>query len=427
MSDVAGSASADTASGDFTNRSVHLVGGNGGFAWFTLLFPHSAIATGSATNAAFAFTQPGKAVKATLTDNTWYYAPESPWQKLGKKFQMTGFMGGKTETHTTTPTTAATPSATSSMLAGAAAIQQANPTLLPVIAINPFVFGTAPGAPPVSQVANAQGLIGLFNSHASQVLLAQPSDASLHEAYYKAFLGLNAAAGRSTMSGGYNTGKVAANLLGKNLSSQLTPTTTDDANYGITAGTPSNVVEIAHAMITALKAFSLGLTSSIIIPSMLDDPHGAFSGGLTTPQQRASQLGQMFNQFMTDASGIPDPTSSSSSLADNLVITIHGDTPKTPLDTAGWGDGTPSNSNWLYVMGNGYLKTGWFGGVNADGSVDGFDPSTGALVPKVANTMATAPNAATAALYAIAKGDSRRVEDFSTAVIDGLINLVVVN
>ena len=27
-----------------------------------------------------------------------------------------------------------------------------------------------------------------------------------------------------------------------------------------------------------------------------------------------------------------------------------------------WPDGTPNNTNWLYVMGNGQLKTGWFGG-----------------------------------------------------------------
>jgi len=107
VNDTGGSALADNLSCSTTNRSVHLIGGNGGFAWFTLLWPHNQIATGSAANAAYAFTQPGKQVQATLTDNTFYYAPESPFQKLGKKFQMSAFMAGKPETHTTTPTTAA--------------------------------------------------------------------------------------------------------------------------------------------------------------------------------------------------------------------------------------------------------------------------------------------------------------------------------
>ena len=34
-------------------------------------------------------------------------------------------------------------------------------------------------------------------------------------------------------------------------------------------------------------------------------------------------------------------------------MTIHGDTPKNPLDRGGWPDGTPDNSNWMYVLGAG--------------------------------------------------------------------------
>ena len=41
-------------------------------------------------------------------------------------------------------------------------------------------------------------------------------------------------------------------------------------------GAQTNIVEIAHALCTAVKAFKLGLTSSVIIPAMRDDPHGAF-------------------------------------------------------------------------------------------------------------------------------------------------------
>ena len=36
-----------------------------------------------------------------------------------------------------------------------------------------------------------------------------------------------------------------------------------------------------------------------------------------------------------------------------MVMTIHGDTPKDPLQRGGWPDGTQRNSNWVYVLGNG--------------------------------------------------------------------------
>jgi hypothetical protein len=419
LNDVGGTALADNSACTSSLRSFHLVAGNGGFAWFNLLFPQTVVATG--TNPQYSFHAMGKAVKSAVTDNPLYYAPESPFQKLGKKFQISAFMCGNNETHTSTPMSAATPSNTASMLAGIAAIQQSNPTLLPVIAINPFTFGAAPGAPATAAVANSAGLVDLFNSAASKTLLQVPGDAALHEAYYKAFLGLNRAAGRSTVAKGFETGKVAANLLGKNLSEALRPTTADDAAYGIVAGTPTNVLEIAHAIITGIKAFKLGLTSSIIIPAMRDDPHGAFAGGDAMPTQMAGRLGKIFDAMMADASASPDPSCSSKSLADNLMMTIHGDTPKNPLNRNGWGDGTPKNSNWLYVLGNGYIKTGWFGGVNADGTTDGWDPATGKNVPNQASSV-TAANGATAALYAAAKGDNRRVADFSRAVIDGIAN-----
>ena len=44
LGDSAGVAMADQAACPTTNRSVHLVAGNGGFAWFQLLFPHVAVA-----------------------------------------------------------------------------------------------------------------------------------------------------------------------------------------------------------------------------------------------------------------------------------------------------------------------------------------------------------------------------------------------
>jgi hypothetical protein len=423
LSDTAGVAMADGASCATTARSVHFVAGNGGLSNFTLIFPQVAMASGSASNSNFAFHAPGMSTMATGTDMPLAYAPESPFQKAGPTKQMTMFMAGSNETHTTAPMTAATISSSSGMISAVAAIQAANPTLLPVIGVTPLVYGVAPGSPAIAQVANSAGLVGLFNSQASETLLKTPQNASLHEAYYKAFLGLNAAAGRATMTAPLATGKVAANLLGRNLALALTPTAQDDANYGINSGTASKFVEIAHSLCTAVKAFKLGLTSCVIFPAMLDDPHDMFDNGNALGQMTAQTLGTIITAFMADCAAAPDPSCSSQSLADSIIFTIHGDTTKDPLQRSGWPDGTEGNSNTLYVYGNGFLKTGWYGNISATGAVTGWDPTTGAGVPGQASSMTAAP-AGAAVLYAVSKGDSRRVEDFYTGPsINGVINL----
>ena len=392
-------------------RSVHLVAGNGGFAWFQLLWPHVEIATSS--NPGFAFHAQGQALKAIDTDKDFYFAPESPWQALGKAKRITGFMAGTNETHNPTPMSSATLGAGQSMLACVAAIQRGTPSLLPVIAVDPVNFGTAPGAPDIATVGNADGMVQLFNSAASQATLVNAEDAALFEAYYKAFLGLNKAAGRSTFARPLRTGKTSANFLGKNLSAQLMPTAADLTNYGLDTGTPTKLSEIGRALITSVKAFKLGLTQSVIIPAMQDDPHGAF-GDMPNLNMTVGALGKMLDAFMNDMTAIQDPACITRSLGDMVVLTVHGDTPKDPRDRSGWPDGTPSNSNWLYAMGNGYIKTGWFGGVKADGSVSGFDPSTGQEVPgKPSND--TSASAVAAVAVAVARGDIKRVKDFHTA------------
>ncbi len=419
VSDTAGTALADQVACPTTNRSVHLVAGNGGLAWFQLLFPHTDVALNGGNNAAFHAL--GKAKKATGTDQPLVYAPESPFQTLGPKKQISAFMAGNNETHTSTPQSAATISTGTGMIAAIAAIQQANPTLLPVIGVNPIVFGVAPGAPGVATVANSSGLVDLFNSAASRTLLQSPAASNLNDAYYRAFLNLNAAAGRKTLQKPGDTGKVAANLLGKNLSSQLQPSAADDTRYGI-SGAKTNIVEIGRALCTAAKAFKLGLTSSLIIPAMRDDPHGAFNN-MGQLQANVVALGKIFDAFMADCAATPDPSGCGKSLADGIVMTIHGDTPKDPTNRNGWPDGTPQNSNWMYVFGNGYLKTGWFGGVTAKRTVMGFDPATGNQANQ--GSGATAAAAAAAAAYAVAKGDLRRVQDFYRGgPITGIINPV---
>jgi len=419
IADSAGTAMADDAACANTNRSVHLVAGDGGFSWFQLLWPHVEIA--KANNDNFAFHANGKATAATDTDKPFMYAPESPFQALDKTKRITAFMAGTNQTHTPTPGSAATLGNGVSMLAAVASIQRQTPSLLPVIAVNPLNFGAAPGAPQVATVNNADGMVQLFNSAASKATLSVSEDAALFEAYYKAFVGLNAAAARPTWARPLRTGKTSANFLGKNLAAQLQPSDMDLTRYNIGAGTPNKIAEIGRALITTARAFKLGLTQSVIMPAMRDDPHGAFND-MNNLTNTVDHLGKLFNEFMADLQAIPDPLCTARSLADNIVMTVHGDTPKNPRDRGGWPDGTPNNSNWLYVMGNGHLKTGWFGGVNADGSTDGFDPTTGNNVPNQQSNATSAP-AGAAVAYAVAKGDMRRVQDFYNGPsIAGIVN-----
>ncbi len=418
IADSAGTAMADDACAA-TNRSVHLVAGDGGFAWFQLLWPHVQIA--KANNDNFAFHANGQTQDANDTDKPFVYAPESPWKALDKRKRISAFMAGTNQTHTPTPASAATLGNGISMLAATAAIQRQTPSLLPVIAINPLNFGAAPGAPQIATVNNAGGMVDLFDSAASRATLAVAEDAALFEAYYKAFVGLNAAAGRPTWSRPLRVGKTSANFLGKNLSAQLAPSADDLTRYNIDGGTPNRIAEIGRAFITTARAFKLGLTQSVMMPAMRDDPHGAFND-MNNLRNTVAALGKMFDEFMNDLAAIPDPVCTSRNLGDSIVMTVHGDTPKNPRDRGGWPDGTPNNSNWLYVMGNGFLKTGWFGGVNADGSTDGFDPTTGNAVPGQQSN-ATSAAAGAAVAFAVAKGDMRRVQDFYTGPsIAGIVN-----
>ena len=300
----------------------------------------------------------------------------------------------------------------------------ADSALLPVIQIGNASFGAAPGAPAVASVGNADAMVDLFNSAASKALLVKPEDASLHEAYYKAFLGLNAAAGRSTNIKQLGISKVAVNLLGKNLSDQLRPSAADLTDFGVTGATPTNVQGIAKAVIIGLNAFKLGLTNMVIVPFMLDDPHGAFAGGDAAVATRAQQLGTIFDAMMKKAATIQDPAGGSKALSESLGWSLAGDTPKQAYNRNGWPDGSPGNSNHIYCFGNGFLKTGWFGDVQT-GTANGWSAETGAVVP--GKTSAQTENEAVAAvLYAVAKGDAREVNNFARVPsLAGVTNVVL--
>ncbi|MBX3189263.1 MAG: hypothetical protein KF819_19725 [Labilithrix sp.] len=424
LNDTAGSAAADTAACATTNKAILINDGNGGLSNWTQVFPFTKVI--ASTNAQYSHYALGKAVAATGYDKPYSYAPDSPWQAATTKWKMSAFVAGTNETHTATPASAISLGA-NGMYASAAAIQQANPTLLPVLAVGGIQFGAAAGAPAVAAVGAANQLIDLFNSAASRALLQAPENGALAEAYYKAFVGLNAAAGRTTTAKQYGTGKVSINLLSKNLSAQLTPTAADEQLFGLTGTSPGAVQAMTRAMITTVKAFSLGLTSMLIMRAFNNDPHGLFAGGDAQAMQMAQAVGRMLNGLHDFAKSKQDPACSAKTLADSIVLGVSGDTYKAPFARAGWGDGTPNGSNVLYVMGNGYLKTGWYGDVDPQQGAIGWDPATGNTAGAYAGRgAALGSSAAAALLFAVAKGDMRRVRDFyNGGSIDGVVNLSV--
>jgi len=409
---TAGKGLAFAASENATCRSMHLFAGNGGFAWFQLLWPHVDIAL--ANSQTFSWHKPGEAQTVQGTTKPLVRGPDTPWQTLSPARQMTAFMCGSNETHTGTPTSMITLGG-NNIFAIAGALQASSPSVVPAITVGNVNFGTAPGSPTPTGVTAANGMVDLFNSVASQQggLLSMSRDANLYKAHYDAFAQLNRAANLSTTKQSYVTASGAAQFLGTNLAAKLAITPEDDTRYGIT-GAPGNVAAIGRAMAISVKAFRMGLTNCVCLPAMNDDPHGAFAG---TPGTRGidtipPRLKKVFDAFMDDMiKNVDDVTQRS--LADDFVLSIHGDTPKTPLDRNGWGDGTPLGSNWMYVWGGGHLFSGWYGGIDRNSNVQGFD-ANGA--PATYNAVNCTRFATASLAYAIAKRDDRLISQFANGI-----------
>jgi hypothetical protein len=101
------------------------------------------------------------------------------------------------------------------------------------------------------------------------------------------------------------------------------------------------------------------------------------------------------------------------SIADNVVVTITGDTKKDPFSRAGWNDGTPQGCGWTIVYSAGHLKSGWFGGCTGPNTAQGFN-ANGDPAPYNQATTAMYSNAAIA--YAIAMRDERAISQFANGI-----------
>jgi hypothetical protein len=409
---TAGKGVAYAAADNPTTRMFSLIGGNGGAAWWQLMWPQVDIA--QARNPNFAWHKTGMEMTVGGTKNPLVIGPDTPWADLPAQKQVTCFLCGSNEAHTQNSTSNTTLNG-NSIFAVVSALQASSPSVIPVVTIAGARLGTAPGAPPDSNVPAAAGITELFNSAASSAtgLLAKATDAELYRAHYEAFIQLNRAANRSTTKAAYITASGAASFLGRNLSTRLAITPADRTRYGIGPGTRNNVAAVGNAMIVSVKAYAMGLTNAVIAPFMLDDPHTAFDAGdvNTVP----AQLKGVFNGFMADLRTTLDEATGKP-LADDLVMTMSGDTPKTCLSRGGWGDGTPGNTNNMYVYSSGNLFSGWFGSINRQGQVQGFGPDG---KPAAYNGANTARMAMAAIAYAAAKLDERAISNFANGITVG--------
>jgi len=359
------------------------------------------------------------------------------------------------------------------MMAAAATIQLTRPAITPVILVGAmekvggggdsrsfYLPGANPGAPEPAIVSSSTAMVDLFNSNATLAagVLSNPKNAVVYEAYVKGLIGSSKTADVPTFTRGYRTGKIAANLVGLNLADQLKATDADRVRYGFTSNVPPKAAELRDRMIVAAKALKLGLTSQVCMKYFSDDPHGIFSsGGVddgtgTGNGLNSSDIGELFsrllNAFMDDLMSAPDPFCPGIKLGDNTVIAFIGDTPRTMTLRDNWNDPTVGGQNRTWIMSNGILKTGFFGGDRKRNPTEGgatndhqaqgpgegclwdfktgdgllFDTSNGlsgagvttGTVGKDGQVMRRqAGEAAMAAiLYAITRGDIRRVNDF---------------
>ena len=405
---VAGKETAFAAAENPTRRSVSLIAGTGGLAWFTLLWPQADVAL--AANPAFAWHKPGMAQAVAGTRNL-VIGPDTPFASLPAGRQMTCFTAGSNATHRQFPPTAADLNG-NNVYTVINALQKQSPSVIPMVAIGGADVGTAPGT---ARVGAGTGIVDLFNSAASRAggILANPTNAQVYKAHYEAFSQLNKASGRSTTRGAYQTATNAAGFLGTNLASRLAITQSDLTRYGVDGAMATSVADIARSFIVSVKAFKMGLTNAVVMPAFNDDPHTAFTSG--SVNIIPPQLKKVFDAFMTDLQNTNDEVTLKS-LADDTVITVTGDTTKNcliPRGGAGWDDSSPGNTNAVFVYSAGDLKSGWFGGIKRDGTVQGYDANA---APAAYDPVATNRFALASVAYAVAKRDERQLTSFANNV-----------
>lgn len=355
-------------------RTVHIVAGNGGFAWFTLLWPLPTVITAPTSDSAY--DDVTKAASVGTTAHPLYarkIGSRPLWEGTGSHPMPSAFVAASNQTHTNLPTTTRlSGSGTDAVVAGAEAQKGLTP-LVPVLSIA-YQPNPAPGVTVALKLEDAINALKAKGMTAAQEAELQTD----------------------------------ANIL---------------ASWGVDASTATNVRDLATRLLFAATAFRQGLVGTVLIPGTNDDPHGAFTD-VSVATASADRLTRILDGFYAELAKSNEPRcghgGKALSLADNVVTVVSGDTPKNSFDRNGWPDGTPLNANLLYVRANGWLVPGWFGSL-APGARTNFDPDTGQLSGAV--TATTSTNAALAALlFAIARGNASAVTAATPANYSGLVS-----
>lgn len=357
-------------------RVVELIGGNGGLAWFTLVWPMPDVVTAYAPQ--FAIDSPASYANASPDPShplfARLYVGNLPlWSGVGATPQPTAFVAGANETHTSAPTSVVAMLG-NDLPAYAATLQDGL-------------------APPVPALSFAGG--GPFGTGETPVTAATANGAPA---------ALEAAGVPSSVA------------------EALAPNSAQLARYN-TANANANERELGAELAFAANAFAAGVVGVVQMDAYRDDPHGAFDSGIATVAAHANETAMSLDAFYRDLAAANETSCGTGhgplSLADNVVMMVLGDTPKDSYTTSGWPDGTGGNANYFYLRSNGFTKPGWFGQIDAQKSRKTFDPTTGALGGGDATSDTAAAQAA--ALYAIARGNAAAVGAITTAPYGGVV------
>jgi hypothetical protein len=382
--DILGPAHAQSAA-TVGYKHIHLDFSNGGLSWMTQMFPH----TSQANDTGKSFYKTGQALP--LADSNMLLSPDLHMFTNHPTKSVQAIICGNNETHTGAPNSVLQLPGGSNAIAYSAALMMSYPVLIPSVAIGQNLdnsFGAAPGAPTLTSVASADDFRGLFaqKSRSTGYVLNQDADNAKYGAYYRAMISLWAASKRATFTMPAKITKSALNIMSMQLADALAVNGADLNRYGVDVpGVDGNVTAMARAFITVAKAFSLNLVNQVVIRCSPNDPHQAFADGRSDSVPPV--MSKVMDSLMDDLMGMALPGSASQKLGDQVIISASGDTYKNPNDPNGWGDGTPNNSNILYIIANKSMLNlkGWAGTI-ADGGNgttlnQKFNPLTNAAVP----------------------------------------------
>jgi hypothetical protein len=361
-------------------RAVHLVGGGGGLAWFTLAWPAPAVIDDF--KAAYAYDDTSLTIRLRSGAHPLYARRQSIdgigalWDQRGTSPQPTAFLVGNNETHTDSPISATTSSGANVVAVGAEyqAARLAPLPPAPVLAFDNAPYSETADGPPAVRVT---GVDDALNA------VAQLSGISSSEA------------------------------------EALRPSPAVIAGW---VSSPNELTrELAERLLLAANLMKRGLIGTAIIPALPNDPHGAFTD-LDALAIQADDLTNVLEGFYRELDSATEPSCGTGSdplaLADNVVMIVNGDTPKSSFNNSGWPDGTINSVNYLYVRSNGYLIPGWFGEIS-EGAQTNFDPATG-LIDADASDASNLAAAVNAVLYAITRGDASFVAGFDPTTFEGV-------